>query len=489
MRASEHSDDTQATPLFPAGTDVTCGQGWYKHGSRCFRFFENKLSYRDAKDLCASHGAHLALPKDREANWLMMQMLRYVGRPDVWIGLTDVEEEGTFVWDDGEELGGFSDWKGDEPNNRAGGSDCVRMIWATKGKTWTDQPCSKYYSVICEKDLEFPSAKFTTLGATGHAGPTSLGDHYRGQDHEKLVTLQNGIQLFTVPETGNYRIKVAGAAAGWGEDTDLSHRGRGALVAGTFELQKVQEGVGFKRYGSAGGGGGTFVTEADDSPLIIAGGGGGGRGLKSHHAECDATTGSSGQAGFGHPLSLTHAGGRDGRGATRDNGYQGDRDGRGATGDKGYPGDRNGRGATGGKDCHHAVGGGGGGGGLWTDGGSMVETCGWDGIKMTHRHRMRSRTRAWANGGRSFGGYAFVNGGQGGRQRGPHAGLVGGFGGGGVGYYGGGGGGGYSGGAMGINEGDTCGGGGGSFNSGRDPSGQDGANNGPGYVVITKILM
>eukprot|EP00058_Branchiostoma_floridae_P005534 XP_002591022.1 hypothetical protein BRAFLDRAFT_69425 [Branchiostoma floridae] len=157
----------------------------------------------------------------------------------------------------------------------------------------------------------FRTANFTTLGATGRAGPTSLGDHYRGQDHEKLVTLQNGIQLFTVPETGNYSIEAAGASGGWDvysfkmtSGRVESVVGRGARVAGTFFLQKAallkilagQEGGKNNDTFSSGGGGGTFVTSADDTPLLIAGGGGGIQHLaRKRHAECDGTAATEGQ--------------------------------------------------------------------------------------------------------------------------------------------------------------------------------------------------
>ena len=57
----------------------------------------------------------------------------------------------------------------------------------------------------------FGPSTFTTLGTTGRLGPTTLGNHYRGQDHEHLVTLQDGIQHFTVPWTGIYSIEAAGS--------------------------------------------------------------------------------------------------------------------------------------------------------------------------------------------------------------------------------------------------------------------------------------
>ncbi|XP_035687179.1 leukocyte tyrosine kinase receptor-like [Branchiostoma floridae] len=132
-------------------------------------------------------------------------------------------------------------------------------------------------------DSTFCTAKFTTLGTTGRLGPTTMGNHYRGQDHEHLVTLHDGIQHFTVPETGAFSIEVAGAAAGWGMYNPKSARGRGAMLNGTFTLKQGetlkilvgQEGAENKANWSVGGGGGTFVTRGDNKPLIIAGGGGG----------------------------------------------------------------------------------------------------------------------------------------------------------------------------------------------------------------------
>ncbi|KAI8498629.1 hypothetical protein Bbelb_238310 [Branchiostoma belcheri] len=289
--------------------------------------------------------------------------------------------------------------------------------------------------------------KLTTLGASGRLGPTTLGTHYRGQDHEHLVTLHDGIQHFTVPRTGTYSIEATGAAAGWGVKNPKSARGRGAVLRGTFNLKQDflynrrnsedpggQEGAeNTEDYYSVGGGGGTFVTRGDNTPLIIAGGGGGGgRGLQTHNPLCDGTVSTTGNKSYG---GTGCSGGSNGQGATEWKGKWM----------------------------------GGGGGGLLTDGGSSKH---FGGDSCEH-------------GGE--GGKAFVNGGVGGR--GEYSNADGGFGGGGGGEGaggGGGGGGGYSGGGRGEWCNTNSGGGGGSFNSGTDTSGQGGVNDGPGYVVITR---
>ena len=55
---------------------------------------------------------------------------------------------------------------------------------------------------------------FTNLGETKREGPDTIGGHYKDQDHDGQVTLSKGIQLWTVPRTGEYRIEAIGASGG-----------------------------------------------------------------------------------------------------------------------------------------------------------------------------------------------------------------------------------------------------------------------------------
>ena len=170
---------------------------------------------------------------------------------------------------------------------------------------------------------------FTNLGASGRLGPTSLGSHYSGQDHDGQVTVVSGIQRWTVPYTGDYKIEAIGAAGGY--DTarnSRQYRGRGARMIGTFHLSKGQttqilvgqEGGINRNSHTSGGGGGTFVVRGRNKPLIIAGGGGGIDSAESRHTECDASMGTSGRAGY-----RSWSGGSGGHGAqTADSGNSGE---------------------------------------------------------------------------------------------------------------------------------------------------------------------
>ena len=139
-------------------------------------------------------------------------------------------------------------------------------------------------------------------------GPTSVGSHYTGQDHEGQVNLSKGIQQWTVPHTGQYRIEAVGAAGGYSvRHNDSQYRGRGARMVGTFNLSKdeliqilvgQEGGVRIKNGSSGGGGGGTFVVRGSNTSLIVAGGGGGLKAVTSRHQGCDASANTSGNPGY-----------------------------------------------------------------------------------------------------------------------------------------------------------------------------------------------
>ena len=124
---------------------------------------------------------------------------------------------------------------------------------------------------------------FTSAGKTGKDGPTSaeVNASYVGTPLEGNVTMTTqGIQEWTVPETGVYSIKAAGAIGGRGKGNQLNNGnnnnigGYGAYMTGKFnlaagEMLKIvvgQEGQSANgNYEGGGGGGGSFVWKNNSS--------------------------------------------------------------------------------------------------------------------------------------------------------------------------------------------------------------------------------
>ena len=132
--------------------------------------------------------------------------------------------------------------------------------------------------------------EFNTCGASGRFGPSQsqCDSAYSGTNLEAEVNVVGeGIQEWTVPEDGEYRITAAGAQGGDKPDYQ-NNGGRGVVLTANVSLQKDktlsvvvgQEGgqsQSSDSSGGGGGGGGSFVY-AGENKLYIASGGGGGIG-------------------------------------------------------------------------------------------------------------------------------------------------------------------------------------------------------------------
>ncbi|MBW2263670.1 MAG: hypothetical protein JRG91_17035, partial [Deltaproteobacteria bacterium] len=263
---------------------------------------------------------------------------------------------------------------------------------------------------------------FTNCTATGPSGPTQAqcDTDYTGTTLDGEVTITGGIQTWTVPVSGTFRIEVYGAE---GVSADVSYSGgNGAMLGGNFaltsgEVLSVMVGqTGTDNGCSGGGGGGTFVVDSGGAAMIVAGGGAGTRTSVIQNG-CDGRT--SEEAGTGSGSSSSH-----GCGA------------------------KSGSITLGGIVSASSWGSGGGG---FVGGGAADGSWG-------------ATSQSYAAGGVGGAGTA-----------------AGGFGCGGTGNgsCGGGGGGGYSGG-----DGGRVAGGGGSYNSGASPTATAGANTGHGYATI-----
>lgn len=175
--------------------------------------------------------------------------------------------------------------------------------------------------------FSFTSFQFTTGGMTGREGPTRAillsgynTSAYTWLNDTSLYDVDSnarGVQMFTVPETGTYRITCEGASGGHPYDSNYNYRvGYPAKVRGDFSLSQgtilrivvgqrglpLASGSAPPNYGqsyNSGGGGGSFVfyTLSDTEPLIVAGGGGGGAYSGSNYYRAHASQNLSGAPG------------------------------------------------------------------------------------------------------------------------------------------------------------------------------------------------
>jgi hypothetical protein len=158
---------------------------------------------------------------------------------------------------------------------------------------------------------DFTSAQFNTGGAGGTQGPNiaqaRAGVGNPSWSNTYLNMTQNGMQLWTVPEDGTYRIQtygsVAGWSNGWGQRGGYGAGNRGDFVLTKDTVLKLAVGQqGSSDYYEGSGGGGTGVARASNNdPLIVSGGGGGGAPSGNEHRDAygNQTSGRGGAWGQG----------------------------------------------------------------------------------------------------------------------------------------------------------------------------------------------
>ena len=67
----------------------------------------------------------------------------------VWIGGTDIKEEGVWQWTDGSAWN-FDNFRSGQPNNKNGNQHCLTINLGT-GK-WEDDPCDGKRFVVCKRN-------------------------------------------------------------------------------------------------------------------------------------------------------------------------------------------------------------------------------------------------------------------------------------------------------------------------------------------------
>lgn len=121
-------------------------------------FCNTGLGWSDASAACAGMGMRLARIDDAAENGWVRQQGTALGVGDMWLGGSDAADEGTWIWEDGDQfwdgifngmvVGGlYATWAVGEPNNDNGVEDCARM---SSAGTWVDGACASTRDYVCE---------------------------------------------------------------------------------------------------------------------------------------------------------------------------------------------------------------------------------------------------------------------------------------------------------------------------------------------------
>jgi hypothetical protein len=123
---------------------------------------DSPQGYSEAQLACEQQSMRLAWLESDGENTDVSAKVKALTSDEAWIGASDAEAEGVWVWDgadgvqfwmgneDGQTVDdAFEAWMSGTPNDDNGGEDCA-VLNATTG-LWGDRSCSTRYAYLCEE--------------------------------------------------------------------------------------------------------------------------------------------------------------------------------------------------------------------------------------------------------------------------------------------------------------------------------------------------
>lgn len=112
-----------------------------------YRICSVSIGFDEARATCEALNMQLAAPATDERYQALWSALASAwGGLDAWLGLTDLAEEGSWTWLNGEPIA-YSRWASGQPDN-AGEEDCGGTFY---DGSWNDYPCWYPLGAICEE--------------------------------------------------------------------------------------------------------------------------------------------------------------------------------------------------------------------------------------------------------------------------------------------------------------------------------------------------
>jgi len=134
--------ETKKTPAHPAKDGAV---SWNGHK---YKYFNDPLTWMDAKEKCEAVGGYLVIIDDRAEQEFLIQSLSRLGEPSlsVWVGITSQDTPGKWRTMKGDRAP-FENWGQGEP-----GGDPTAMMNLGWGGRWNDVPGNIRITYVCEWD-------------------------------------------------------------------------------------------------------------------------------------------------------------------------------------------------------------------------------------------------------------------------------------------------------------------------------------------------
>ena len=124
----------------------------------CYKKSSQQLTWEEAERKCQLEGSHLVSIHSEEENSFVKNFGRNLitdGGYGFWMGGSDKEKEGTWVWSDFSPMNLLMWDPPKQPDNYGDGENCMESNPTIEG--WNDMPCSWKLPFICKKSCAISS--------------------------------------------------------------------------------------------------------------------------------------------------------------------------------------------------------------------------------------------------------------------------------------------------------------------------------------------
>ncbi|XP_027514430.1 macrophage mannose receptor 1-like [Corapipo altera] len=128
-------------------TDAGCKKGWSRYGTYCYFIGHVPATFSEANTTCEGEEGYLATVESRYEQAYLTSLVGLRPEKYFWLGLSDVENQGTFRWADGE-AASFTHWDAGMPGSSPG---CVAMRTGTAAGLWDVLDCETKQKYICKQ--------------------------------------------------------------------------------------------------------------------------------------------------------------------------------------------------------------------------------------------------------------------------------------------------------------------------------------------------